>query len=384
MARARNNHPWEDLPLFRQGASATTMATEASSSEPGKQRPGDTGNRTGKGSGVGNPAHAPASRSSLPTVQLPDWSHLPPLPPGIRFGTSSWTYPGWFGQVYSRKYRPSGDTLPMLEEYVQCPLFQCVGIDSTFYRPPTRETLEAYAATFPPGFVAVAKVYERFTIRRFARHPKWGTLAGERNPDFLDAQQCTDLVVGPWLEVLGEHAGPLIFEFQAMNPPDRPAPEAWAEELEHFFQRLPSIGKYAVEIRNPQLLHPAYLNALKRIGVSHVFNAWTRMPPILEQRRRMGGLPTDFIVVRGLLQTSRTYAAAVDRFKPYDRIQDPQHSVRAEIVRMVLDALATGRTAFILINNRLEGNAPGTIEAIRSLLARALASVATASDGETT
>ncbi len=80
------------------------------------------------------------------------------LPPEIRFGTSSWNYPGWRGLVYQRSYRGRGASAEMLEEYAPFPLFRTVGIDSSFYAPPTPETLESYARHLPAGFPCVSKV----------------------------------------------------------------------------------------------------------------------------------------------------------------------------------------------------------------------------------
>src|SRR5438876_6698540 len=59
------------------------------------------------------------------------------IPPSIRFGTSTWTYDGWAGEVYHRPYR-SAQPARRLEEYVRYPLFRTVGIDSAFYEPPSR------------------------------------------------------------------------------------------------------------------------------------------------------------------------------------------------------------------------------------------------------
>ncbi len=42
----------------------------------------------------------------------------------------------------------------MLGEYVAWPLFRTVGIDSTFYRRPTAQVLEEYAAWLLGGFPA--------------------------------------------------------------------------------------------------------------------------------------------------------------------------------------------------------------------------------------
>lgn len=300
---------------------------------------------------------------------LPDWNDLPPAPPNVFFGTSSWTYPGWKGLIYSRSYRESGDTVAMLEEYARCPLFGCVGADSSFYRPPSRSTLESYQAVLPTGFKVLGKAYDRITIQRFSNDPKWGEQAGDDNPDFLNAARATDEVVGPWLECLRDKAGPLMFEFQTMYGAQRPSPERWAAMLEAFFSELPREGQYAVELRNPELFGRPYLQALKRCGVSHVFNSWTRMPSIGEQLRQPECLTAPFLVSRVLLRPGRTYDQAVDKFAPYASVQEPQPEVRQDVVRMIEQGLREHQKIYVLVNNRLEGNSPGTIQAIRHMLA---------------
>ena len=303
---------------------------------------------------------------------LPDWSGIPTIPPEVKFGTSSWTYPGWVGQIYQRPYKTL-DSLGMLQEYVRCPLFGCVGVDSSFYRPPSRETLQRYRDLLPPGFEALGKVFDRVTIKRFGNDPRLGPLADTDNPHFLDPVLCTEEVIGPWLELLGDRAGPLLFEFQTLYPPHRPSPEAFADRLARFFEALPREGRYAVELRNQELLHPAYFAALRAHGVAHLFNAWTRMPTIGEQLQHPGSLTADFVVSRALLVKGRTYDASVDRFKPYDRLQEPQLEVRRDLLELIRQARELSQKVYILVNNRLEGNSPGTILALRQALADALA-----------
>src|SRR6266496_3927317 len=72
------------------------------------------------------------------------------IPPNIKFGTSTWTYDGWKGEVYHREYR-GVQPARRLEEYARYPLFGTVGIDSAFYDPPTEEELAAYARHLPPA-----------------------------------------------------------------------------------------------------------------------------------------------------------------------------------------------------------------------------------------
>ena len=98
------------------------------------------------------------------------------LPDLIRLGTSSWTYPGWHDLVYHRKYPKTGAGARMLEEYASFPLFRTVGIDSTFYRPPSEATLRRYAGYLPPHFPCCSKVWDQITVHTHsdARSPQLG------------------------------------------------------------------------------------------------------------------------------------------------------------------------------------------------------------------
>ena len=63
----------------------------------------------------------------------------------------------------------------------------------------------------------------------------------------------------------------------------------------------------------------------------------------------------------------RSYDDAVDSFEPYDRIQEPNEGAR-EGMAMIAGWATPMKPAFLFVNNRLEGNAPGTIEAVVGLL----------------
>ena len=292
------------------------------------------------------------------------------IPASIKFGTSTWTYDGWAGDVYHRAYR-GAQPARRLEEYARYPLFRTVGIDSAFYEPPSDEVLAAYARALPAGFPCVSKVWDRITARRFNQDPRWGNLAGLRNPDFLNAALFNEAVLGPYRRAFSDHAGAFVFEFQAMRGKDLPEPARWADELDGFLQQLPRDFRYAVELRNPELLTDAHGAVLARHGAAHVFNSWNEMPPIGAQLELPWTFPVGFTVARGLLRPGRRYADAVKLFEPYERIRDPQPEVRHDLLRLVAEALRRRIEALILVNNRLEGNAPGTIRALATALSGA-------------
>ena len=296
-----------------------------------------------------------------PNVELAELARR--LPPTVRFGTSTWTYDGWFGDVYHRHYR-GPQPAKRLEEYARYLLFRTVGIDSAFYDPPSEEELQSYARALPRGFPCVSKVWDRVTAKRLGQEAPQPGLAGMRNPEFLSAALFKESVLGPYARVFRDHAGCFVFEFQAMRGKDLPDPLQWADQLDDFLGDLPRDFRYAVELRNPELLTPVHGEVLKRHGVAHVFNSWTEMPPIGEQLDLGWTFPAEFTVARALLKPGRRYTDAVKQFQPYDRVQEPLPDLREDLVRLVSEAHRRRVEAFILANNRAEGNAPGTIRAV--------------------
>ncbi|HEX5634661.1 MAG TPA: DUF72 domain-containing protein [Gemmatimonadales bacterium] len=305
--------------------------------------------------------------------ELPDPDELAALsaqlPAPVLFGTSSWTYPGWKGLVYHKEYKGRGTAAPMLEEYARFPLFRTVGIDSSFYAPPTDATLEAYASHLPPGFPCVSKVWHEITVHTWTK-VQGREKAGERNAHFLDAERFMEAVYQPYRLHFADHMGPFVFEFQAIPAASRGglAPEEFANELDRFFERLPHDAPYAVEIRNPEFLTPRYFAVLREHGVAHLFNSWTRMPSVGDQLSLEDSVTGRFLVVRALLRPGRTYDEAVDAFAPYDRIQEPLPELRRDLVRLIRTALALRLPAYVIVNNRAEGSAPLTIVAIAKQL----------------
>jgi len=290
------------------------------------------------------------------------------IPESVHFGTSTWTYPGWQGLVYSRAYPEAGASAEMLAEYARFPLFTTVGVDSSFYGPPKPNTLASWGRVLPRGFQCVSKVWDRVTVHTFAE-TREKARAGQRNPDFLNAQVFIDEVWGPYQEHFADHAGPFVFEFQTISWRDEVSPQGFADLLDRFLDRLPPDGSYAVEVRNPEFLSPAYFAVLREHDAAHVFNSWTRMPTMGEQLDLAESITGSFIIARALLRPGRTYAEAVKRFAPYDRIREPSPELRADLVRLVETSRRLRIPAYLLANNRAEGNAPLTIVAVARMVA---------------
>jgi uncharacterized protein YecE (DUF72 family) len=307
-----------------------------------------------------------------PAAPLPEHQALAArLPATIRLGTMSWSFPGWIGKVYASgapKTRLAGRLAQLgLPAYAAHPLFRTVEIDRTYYEAPAAEFFRARAAEVPDDFRFLVKAHEDCTVFRFPTHARYGKKRGESNPRFLDAAYAADAVVGPTVEGLGAAAGPLLFQFPP-QPLDVP-PEAFAERLHDFLRRLPRGPTYAVELRNAELLTPEYGAALLDGGAVHCHNAWSAMPPVIQQARAIPPRARRPLVVRWLLRPGDGYEAAGARYQPFDRLQEEDPERRGAIATLVAKAHAHGVAALVTVNNTAEGCAPDGI----ALLAEALA-----------
>jgi uncharacterized protein YecE (DUF72 family) len=277
------------------------------------------------------------------------------LPRGVFFGTSTWSFPGWAGIVYSRQAITSELARDGLAEYARHPLLTTVGIDRGYYGPIPAGDLERYAAQLPARFPCCAKA------------PEAVTSAG--SPDYLKAERFVEEMVGPFLEVFREHTGPFVIQIPPAARELTSSPERFAERLARFLERLPREGRYAVELRDPALLTPAYRTALAAAGAAHVYNYATAMPMPAEQEAAIPLETAPFAVIRLLLRPGTRYEDRREEFLPFDRIVDPSQEMRGEVVDLIRRSVSAGREVSVLVNNKAEGCSPLTIRALAERLA---------------
>lgn len=290
---------------------------------------------------------------------------------GVHIGTSSWKYAGWRGTLYDEaRYVWRGRLSEArferlcLAEYAE--VFQTVSVDAAYYRFPDQRWLAGLVSQVPKDFLFSLKVTDEITIKRFPNLPRFQSRTGADNRNFLNS----DLFISAFhtaIEPFRQNIGLLIFEFSRFSPEDFPRGREFVAVLDQFLGKLPRSWRYGVEIRNRTFLHEDYFACLRRHGVVHVYNNWTDMPPVNEQLDIPGSLTNqDIVGARFLLKPGRRYEDAVRRFSPYDRIRESYPEARAAGARLILETGGTTRRggAFIYVNNRLEGNAIATIEAM--------------------
>ncbi len=240
-------------------------------------------------------------------------------------GTSSWKYPGWRGQLYDEekyvtrgKFSESRFNRECLAEYAD--VFKTVCVDAAYYKFPDHRYLESMASQVPADFLFGFKVTDEITIKKFTNLPRFGLRAGKPNENFLNADLFAKAFLGP---------------------------------CEEFKQK---VG-----------LHAEYFGALERHGVAHVFNSWAGMPPVTEQLAvKESRTHPNLCAARFLLKPGRQYEESVRLFEPYDKIKEPNPDARSAGAVLVKEGVEAGgkRKTFIYVNNRLEGNALDTIDAM--------------------
>jgi uncharacterized protein YecE (DUF72 family) len=247
-----------------------------------------------------------------------------------------------------------------LAEYAQT--FPTVCGDFAFYQFPTtgywRQLFES-----APSLRFAFKVPEHITVPVWPDHSRYGQRAGKINDDFLNA----DLLARAFareLEPYRDRTDALIFEFGTFAKKTFADAGAFTARLDEFLGKLPGGFRYAVEIRNKEYLGPEYFGMLRSHNVSHVFNAWTRMPELGTQIAMPGAFTADFAVVRALLRHGLSYEFSVDSYQPYSEVKNPDPAARDALRQIVERARRTKEAALVFVNNRLEGNAPSTIEAV--------------------
>lgn len=292
------------------------------------------------------------------------------LPARLRMGTSSWHFPGWAGLVWDRLYSEKQLSRAGLAAYAQHPLFRTVSLDRGFYRPLTVAQYAAYAAQVPDAFRFVVKAPALVTDALIRESGGKGRTA---NPSFLDADLAWREYVAPASRGLGHKLGALVFQIS-------PLPGRWLGEIDRLIDRLDELLRVAttaandspdtvvaVEVRNPEWLTPAFVDALKDTGATYCLGLHPKMPPIAAQLPILRALWPGPLVCRWNLNLKHGafgYEKARDDYSPFDALVDPDPETRAALTRVIAGTVGAGQPAYVTINNKAEGSSPLSVRAL--------------------
>jgi uncharacterized protein YecE (DUF72 family) len=253
-------------------------------------------------------------------------------------------------------------------------LLRAAEIDRSYYEPLSAHAYQHYAEQVPSEFRFLVKAHEDCSVARYPLHARYGKKRGLDNPLFLDARYA-EHVVRAIQEGLGDKLGGVLFQFP---PQDVREPRRFAERLHAFLCQLPADIRYVIELRNDELLTPAYGAALADTGAVHCHNAWTAMPSVNEQARRLPKETRRPLVVRWLLRPQESFADARASYSPFDRLVAEDPVRREEIARLVARAHLHEVPVLLLVDNKAEGCAPLSLELLAAAIVEELARVVVA------
>lgn len=282
------------------------------------------------------------------------------VPPHVRLGTSSWTYPGWQGLVYPGKYSVRQLVDEGLALYARNPLFRSVGIDRFFYDAPKQDEVDALHEQLPEGFPGVVKVWNEYTSP--VLHGR-----DDPSPRFLDAEAFARETLVPFGRMLERTT--FLLEFPPLPERHQLPAREFVARLGEFLASVPRGPRYAVELRERRLLTPRYLRLLEQQGAAHVLNYWGRMPTVGEQLAVPGLLTAPFVVSRLMLRPGTDYEGLEKEYAPFDRIRHVDEPMRRDVAALSARCGAEGRELTVLVSNKVEGSAPLTVRALAEIVA---------------
>lgn len=293
----------------------------------------------------------------------------PLIPPLIRMGTSSWSFPGWNGIVYDGAYSETQLARNGLPAYAEHALLRAVGIDRSYYAPLDADVYAQYARAVGDDFRFLIKA-ERLLVQPDLDDGRGGSV---RNDRFLDAQYATEYVVDPVMAGLGEKAGPILFQFSPMHPARVGGPQRFATMLGDFLRSLPAGPLYAVELRTPELFTRDYLIALTAADAVHGYTVHGSMLPLERQLAAIPAGTQQALVIRWMLHAKHGYNEARAAYAPFDRIVDEDALTRDQIVAAAVAAADENREAYVIVNNKAEGSSPLSVFGLAERLTKKLA-----------
>jgi uncharacterized protein YecE (DUF72 family) len=125
-----------------------------------------------------------------------------------------------------------------------------------------------------------------------------------------------------------------------------------------------------VELRERSLMTDTYRAVIARHGVAHVCNYWSAMPSPAEQAATMRVEGGPFTMVRLLLRPGTRYEERRQEMAPFNRVVQPDERMRREVTTILRSAVREKRRTYLLVNNKAEGSAPLTIQALAERLAQ--------------
>jgi len=242
----------------------------------------------------------------------------------VRIGCSGWSYADWVGPFYPRNTKP--------QEYLSLysSVFDCVEIDSTFYRAPSPTMVQQWYTNTPSGFVFTPKLPKRITHDQHLQDVS----------SYLAHFTKT-------LEQLREKLGPFVIQL----PPSFKLPKH-ERALQDFIAELNPKSRYAIEFRHKSWFNPATRKLLESNNICEVWSV------------------NQYLTTPATLTSDMVYLRLVGDRKvtEFNRTQKDQTETMQTWSKALEDFSVSVKERFIFFNNHFAGFGPASVNEFRRLM----------------
>jgi uncharacterized protein YecE (DUF72 family) len=283
--------------------------------------------------------------------------------PFLRIGTCSWKFDSWKGLFYDtdKSYRPDD----YLADYARH--LDSVEIDQWFWslfpggvKLPDIGTVKSYAESVPEGFLFTVKAPNSLTLTHFysKQSKKYAKYAGQANEHFLDIELLERFLER--LTLMESKLGPIMFQFEYLNKKKMASMEMFFDRFHEFILKAPKGYRYAIEIRNPNYLSPAFFRFLKEHNLGYVYLEGYYMPHIGEVFEKFQPATADFCIIR--LHGGDRLEMETQTKGLWNRVISPKPGGLKAAAQIVRTNRKQNILTFVNLNNHFEGSAPITAE----------------------
>ena len=242
----------------------------------------------------------------------------------LRIGCSGWSYKDWEGHFYPKSLAAKD----YLSYYSK--VFNCVEIDSSFYRIPNQFMVTQWRNNTPPGFLFSPKLPKKIT-----------------HDSKLQGVSSTLVYFYSTLSKLKDKLGPI-----AVQLPPSIKYEPHMEVMTKFVSQLSPEFKHAIEFRHKSWFRPEVYSLLRKNNIAMVWslNQYLETPP---------EVTADFVYLRMVGDREITEFTGVQK----DRTEDMKRW--ASVVK---EASGKFESGYIFFNNHFAGFSPESANEFRRLL----------------
>jgi len=242
----------------------------------------------------------------------------------LRIGCSGWSYKDWLGPFYPRDLQP--------KEYLRhySGVFNCVEIDSSFYRVPNQFMISQWKNSTPSGFLFSPKLPKKIT-----------------HDNKLENSESQLLYFYSVVSKLGDKLGPI-----AVQLPPSVKLSTHLPVLKDFVLHLDPKFKHAIEFRHKSWFNPDVYDLLRKNNVAMVWslNQYVETPP---------EITSDFVYLRLVGDREITEFSGIQK----DRSEDLKRWATT-----IREKAADFESGYVFFNNHFAGFGPESANEFRRLL----------------